>query len=28
MHSLNKNNHAIPIQRNLYKYETIGSLMT
>ena len=28
MHSLNKNNHAIPFQRNLYKFGTISSLMT
>jgi len=28
MHSLNKNNFAIPFQRNIYKFGTISSLMT
>jgi len=28
MHSLNKTNHAIPFQRNLYKFGTINLLMT
>jgi len=28
MHSLNKNDHAIPFQQNLYKFGTISSLMT
>jgi len=28
MHSLNKNNHAIPFRRNLYRFGTVSSLMT